>query len=136
MDSTEIEEIIGYSFQDKNLLKRALTHKALANEQRQKNQVWEDQTIFSTLGDAVLKLALTELLIESNCKTSGELTEKRIDLENEEKQVEIAQKLEIGQFIITNLREIKKNANKNPSVLEALLLNLEKWVTLGAEVIL
>ena len=62
MDITKIEEILGYTFSDKNLLLRALTRKAFAKEQRDRNQDCEDQEVLSTLGDAVWGLVLTDLL--------------------------------------------------------------------------
>ena len=60
-----IEDRLGYSFTDKELLDRALTRKAYANEQKQQNQECEDQEIFRTLGDAVLKTVLVDLLIKN-----------------------------------------------------------------------
>ena len=100
MDITKIEEKIGYTFSDKNknLLLRALTRKAYALEQKQKNQDCEDQEILSTLGDAVWALVLTDLL-KTGCKTSEDLTNKRKELVEHTAQAEIAQNLGIEQFI-------------------------------------
>ena len=116
-DTMTLERILGYSFSDKNLLNRALTRKAYALEQKQRNQGCEDQEIFSTLGDAVLKAVLTDILIKSGCKTSDEITSKRQALESEEPLARISQGFGIGQFIKLGAGEKKQKANEKPSVL-------------------
>lgn len=48
-DTMTTEENLGYSFSEKNLLNRALTRKAYALEQEQRNQDCEDQEIAKRL---------------------------------------------------------------------------------------
>jgi ribonuclease III len=87
MNSEEISAIesrLGYIFLDRGLLIQALTRKAAALEQRQKGKICEDQEVFRTLGDAVLKVILTELLIQQGYTTRGSITQKKAQLENEE----------------------------------------------------
>jgi NCAIR mutase (PurE)-related protein len=115
--SMTIEENIGYSFLDKNILNRALTRKAYALEQRQRNHVCEDQEIFRTLGDAVLKAVLVDLLIHSGCKTRDEITRKKIELEREESLAKICCELGIGESIMLGAGEKKQRANEEPYVL-------------------
>ena len=112
-----IEENIGYSFVDKSILNRALTRKAYALEQRQRNQACEDQEIFRTLGDAVLKAVLVDLLIKSGCKTRDEITRKKIELEREESLAKIGRELGIGESILLGAGEKKQRANEEPYVL-------------------
>jgi ribonuclease-3 len=112
-----IEKNLGYSFSDKNFLNRALTRKAYALEQKQRNQGCEDQEIFSTLGDAVLKAVLADLLIKSGCKTRDEITSKKKELERKESLARISQGLGIGHFIKLGAGEKKQKANEEPSVL-------------------
>ena len=112
-----IEENIGYSFLDKNILNRALTRKAYALEQRQRNQACEDQEIFRTLGDAVLKAVLVDLVIQSGCKTRDEITRKKIELEREESLAKIGRELGIGESIMLGVGEKKQRANEEPYVL-------------------
>ncbi|MEA1999376.1 MAG: ribonuclease III domain-containing protein [Euryarchaeota archaeon] len=115
--SMTIEENIGYSFSDRNILNRALTRKAYALEQRQRNQACEDQEIFRTLGDAVLKAVLVDLLIQSGCKTRDEITRKKIELEREESLAKIGRELGIGESIMLGAGEKKQRANEEPYVL-------------------
>ena len=117
MDTMTIEKNLGYSFADKNLLNRALTRKAYALEQKQRNQDCEDQEVFRTLGDAVLKAVLVDLLIKSGCKTREEITSKKIRLEREETLANISQDLGIGPFIKLGVGEEKQKANEEPKVL-------------------
>lgn len=112
-----IEKNIGYSFSDKNLLNRGLTRKAYALEQKQRNHDCEDQEVFRTLGDAVLKAVLVDLLIKSGCKTRDEITSKKIRLEREETLAKISQDLGIGPFIKLGVGEEKQKANEEPKVL-------------------
>jgi ribonuclease-3 len=85
---SSIESRLGYIFLDKGLLIQSLTRKAAAQEQKQKRQWWkkennyEDQNAFRTLGDAILKAILTELLIQKGYKTPGDITQKKGTLEN------------------------------------------------------
>ena len=79
-----IEASLGYIFLDSDLLVQALTRKAAALEQRQKGRDCKDQEVFRTLGDAILKAVLTELLIHQGYVTPGEITERKKDLEREE----------------------------------------------------
>ncbi len=115
MRNNELETKLGYTFRDRRLLDRALTRKAYALEQR--HRVCEDQEVFRTLGDAVLKLILVDLLMRRGCKTREELTVKKMELERKETLAEIGRKLSIGQFILLGRGEKKQSANEEPYVL-------------------
>jgi len=112
-----IENNLGYAFLDKSLLNRALTSKAYALEQGQRNQACEDQEIFKTLGDAVLKAVLVDLLIKAGCETRDEITRKKEDLENVAALAKISRELEIGDYIILGVGEKKQRAHEVQSVL-------------------
>lgn len=112
-----IEDALGYTFSDKNLLNRALTRKAYANEQKQQDKDIEDQEIFRTLGDAVLKTVLVDLLIKSGCKTREEITNRKMELESVEGLARIGRELGIGPYIKLGLGEIKQKANEKQYVL-------------------
>ena len=112
-----IEENLKYSFNNKELLNRALTRRAYALEQKQQNHKCEDQEIYRVLGDGVLRAVLVHLLIKAGCTTREEITTKKQKLEREETLAEIARKLSIGQFIKLGIGEKKLNADKEPKVL-------------------
>jgi ribonuclease III len=112
-----IEDLLGYVFYDKDTLNRALTRKAYANEKKQRNCPCPDQEIFSTLGDAVLKAVLVDLLIRAGCSTPDEITQKKKELEREELLSRIAGELAIGSFIHLGAGEEKHHADRQPYVL-------------------
>ena len=112
-----LEDTLGYSFKNEYYLNRALTRKAYANEQKQHNQDCEDQEVYRTLGDAVLKLVLVDRLIESGCDTRDDITLKKKELEREEKLAEIGRNLGIGHAIKLGIGETKQKANEEPKVL-------------------
>jgi dsRNA-specific ribonuclease len=117
VDTMTIEETLGYSFKNAAYLDRALTRKAYANEQKQQHKDYEDQEIYRTLGDAVLKLALVDMLIKSGSDTRDDITLKKKDLEREENLAEIGRNLGIGQAIKLGIGEKKQRANEEPKVL-------------------
>lgn len=112
-----IEENLGYSFNNKEFLNRALTRLAYALEQKQQKHKYEDQEIYRVLGDGILRAVLVDLLIKAGCTTREEITTKKQKLEREETLAEIARKLSIGQFIKLGIGERKLNADKEPKVL-------------------
>lgn len=112
------EESLGYSFKDKMVLDRALTRKAYANELKQKNIECQDQEIFRTLGDAVLKTVLVDLLItRNNCTTRDEITSKKKKLEREEGLATLSHELRTGDFIRFGKGEMKQKAYDEPYIL-------------------
>ncbi len=68
----EIEEKIGYSFENKSLLKQAFTHSTYAN-----NLGGKDNERMEYLGDSVLQLVVTEWQYEHDKRAEGELTRER-----------------------------------------------------------
>ena len=60
----ELQEKIGYRFQDVSLLKQALTHSSFANEQKINKLKNYERLEF--LGDAVLELVSSEFLFKEN----------------------------------------------------------------------
>ncbi|MDD1676744.1 MAG: ribonuclease III domain-containing protein [Methanomicrobiales archaeon] len=114
----DIEENLGYVFFDKSTLERAFTRKAHALEQRQKQIPCDDQEIFRTLGDAVLKTVLIDLLIRGGyCRTRDELTQVKKQLEREENLARVGESLQIGEYLRLGKGEEKHLAGKEPYVL-------------------
>jgi ribonuclease-3 len=117
VEGVKIEDKLGYEFEKKELLDRALTRKAYALELKQQGQECEDQEVFRTLGDAVLKAILVDLLIQSGCSTREEITKKKEGLEREERLAEVGRDLGIGKFISLGAGEKKQKAEEEPKVL-------------------
>src|SRR5690606_11498666 len=92
----EVEEAVGVTFNEKNLLKAPLTHSSYANQH--KDQEYNERLEF--LGDAVLQLCITEyLFLNYKEKSEGELTKIRSLIVCENSLHEIGKKLDLGYFI-------------------------------------
>lgn len=75
----ELEETIGYVFQDRSLLKQALTHSSYANEHKVDYSHCNERLEF--LGDAVLELVSSDFLFHKYTDLpEGELTKTRASI--------------------------------------------------------
>ena len=122
-DYEKLEKKIGYVFNDKNLLKTALTHKTYAFEANTPVEFNERLEFF---GDSILNFVVAEQLYLSNKYFSeGELTRRRSYGVNNNFLADVALKLDIGQFLLLGKGEIKHNGSSNrtnlANFLEALI---------------
>ena len=68
----ELEQTLGYTFKDKELLKNSLIHRSFGNEHRRYKKISNER--LELLGDAVLDLVVTEYLYKSHeNSTEGDL---------------------------------------------------------------
>lgn len=111
----KLEEKISYEFKDKNLFLKSITHKSWANEVGQDG---EHNEKLEFLGDAVLELALSDLLYRNFANDNeGDLSKKRASLVNESSLSLRAQALEVGNFIRLGKGEIQSNGGQKPRLL-------------------
>ena len=117
----QLEKELGYSFADISLLVRALTHVSYDREKSAgHNEVLE------FLGDAVLDLAISDLLIRSFPeKSEGDLSRMRAALVNSAMLPEKAVLLNLGPLLHLGKGEERSGGRVKPSILagafEALL---------------
>ena len=102
MQVIELENKLRYEFSDKELLKRALTRRAIAQEKFLKYH----QETFCVLGDAIIKAILCDLLIQNGIETKGQITQKKALLENRKTLAEIARSINLRDYIITICRTV------------------------------
>jgi len=119
----KLEEKINYIFKNKELLKKALTHKTYAFEA---NTPLEYNERLELLGDSVLSFIVAEQLYKSNKYFSeGELTRRRAIIVNNNFLAEKARELDLGNYLLLGKGEKKQNGNRNPTnlanALEALI---------------
>ena len=108
---------LGYTFRDTGLLQQALTHRshsALHNER------------LEFLGDSILNCVVASILYERfGSLDEGDLSRLRANLVKQQSLFEIAQKLELSQFLRLGEGELKSGGFRRPSILadtlEALL---------------
>lgn len=78
-DYQELEKKIGYTFQNRALLKQAVTHSSFANEQKINRQKHYERLEF--LGDAVLELVSSDFLFQTHPEMpEGQLTKLRASM--------------------------------------------------------
>src|SRR5918999_4174475 len=112
---------LGYTFKDPALLLRCLTH---VSYDRQKSEGHNE--VLEFLGDAVLDLAVSDLLIRHNPeKSEGDLSRMRAGLVNSSVLAEKAALLNLGAVLRIGKGEERTAGRTKPSILagafEALL---------------
>ncbi|MEK9180856.1 MAG: ribonuclease III [Patescibacteria group bacterium] len=105
MEISELEKRLEFTFENKDLLKTALTHRSYLNEHRDYPLPHNERLEF--LGDAVLELAVTGYLYENFSKPEGELTNLRSALVNYKMLAEIARKVGLEDFLLLSRGEAK-----------------------------
>ncbi len=112
----EFEKRLGYGFKKREHLKRALTHKSFANEQHLPPT--EHNERYEYLGDAVLELSVSHLLMEQfPTHPEGELSKLRAAIVNEEQLASMARALRIGDYLYLGKGEDRTGGREKPSLL-------------------
>ena len=112
----ELQEKIGYQFNNISLLKEALTHSSYANEHRAQNIRYNERLEF--LGDAVLSIVVSDYIFK-NCPDlpEGELTKLRASLVCEKSLYEFAKKINLGNYLLLSKGERNNGGTDRPSIL-------------------
>lgn len=115
-DETILENRIKYTFSDKELLFRALTHSSFANENRDKSISSNERLEF--FGDSILSLVVSEYLFTGNEeKQEGELTRIRSSLVCEGALADYAEQIGLGEFLLLGRGEEKSNGRHRKSII-------------------
>ena len=114
----ELQNRISYKFKNLNLLNQALTHRSFANENQSK--LLKDNERFELLGDSVLDVIITRLLIDRFPEyTEGDLSKARAAVVNEKSLSSIAKNLELGDYLLLSKGEELTNGRDKDSILAA-----------------
>lgn len=106
MDYTEAEKTIGITFNNKELLKQAFTHRSYLNENKTADIEHNERLEF--LGDAVLELVATDYLYATYPKKpEGDLTALRSALVNSVMLASISTELEFNKYLLLSRGESK-----------------------------
>lgn len=104
---------LGYRFNDPALLLRSLTH---VSYERHKSGGHNE--VLEFLGDAVLDLAVSDLLMEHNPdKTEGDLSRMRAALVNSTVLAEKAAEIKLGALLLLGKGEERSDGRGKPSIL-------------------
>ncbi|MCK9229274.1 MAG: ribonuclease III [Syntrophales bacterium] len=114
---TVLERCIGYRFRDISLLKSALTHRSYVNENQGSGRI-DDNERQEFLGDAVLQLAVSELLYSRFPNFSeGMLTKVRASLVTDQALSRLAVSYGIGDFLLLGRGEEASGGREKESLL-------------------
>lgn len=115
-DFSILEKQLDIHFKNKELLKRAFTHRSFINEN--KHLVQENNERLEFLGDAVLELAATTYLFNLFPKRNeGELTAFRAALVNTNTLAELATKIGFDNFLLLSRGESKDKGRARQYIL-------------------
>lgn len=111
VDFSKFEKTAGVSFNDKNLLKQAFTHRSFVNENKtneKKIPGLSHNERLEFLGDAVLELVVTEYLYSKYPNaTEGDLTSYRSALVNAVTLSGVARSLDVNEYLLLSKGEAK-----------------------------
>jgi len=104
-----LQKRLGYQFCDPALLQQALTHRS--------HSVTHNERL-EFLGDSVLNCVVASLLFDSFADIDeGDLSRVRANLVKQQSLYEIAQKIELSQFLRLGEGELKSGGFRRPSIL-------------------
>lgn len=111
----KLEEKIGYSFKNKELLLTALTHSSYANEKHDRSLSYER---LEFLGDSILGLITAEFLYKhSPALPEGRMTRLRAELVCEGSLKKIAEELSVGDYMRLGRGEERSGGRARASIL-------------------
>jgi len=115
-DLSEFEDRIGYTFKQRDILNRALTHKSYAHEARQ--QDIRDNETFEFLGDSVLGFVVGDLLFRRfPTVDEGALSKIKAYLVSANSLAAKAREYGMGDVIYLGVGEEKSGGRKKESLL-------------------
>jgi ribonuclease-3 len=112
----ELQNAIGYHFQNPDLLQQALTHTSYANEVCQNGLYSYERLEF--LGDSILGFTAADYLLSAFPQLhEGDLSKLRADLVCETSLAQTARKLNLGQYLRLGRGEEACGGREKPSII-------------------
>ena len=107
-----LEDVLGFRFNNKALLTEALTHSSYGNEH---NMPYNERLEF--LGDAVIELLMSQYLYLNQNISEGQMTQKRAQSVCEEALVKYASKIKLSDYILLGHGEELSNGRQRPAII-------------------
>ena len=112
----DLENAVGYRFQDITLLQNALTHSSYANERWHNSLMSNERLEF--LGDSVLGMEVAAYLYQNfPDRPEGELTRMRADMVCEQALAKVADRLQLGKHLLLGNGEEQTGGRTRDSIL-------------------
>jgi ribonuclease III len=113
---TELEALLGYHFQDRSILQRALIHRSFVNEHE--GEGWMHNESMEFLGDSVLGFLISSRIYQKfPLLTEGELSKIKAYLASAANLVRLAEKIKVGEHIWLSKGEEKTGGRKKRAIL-------------------
>ena len=113
MQLEELEKSIGYTFKDKELLKKALRHTSYANERK-----LESNEKLEFLGDSILEFLSSKYIYKNYVDLrEGEMTKVRATVVCEKSLYKVAKLHNFSDFLYLGKSEQKTDGSKRPAIL-------------------
>lgn len=104
-----LEQKLGYQFQNKDLLIRAITHRSAGSRHNERLEF---------LGDSILSLVIAEVLYYRFPNVSeGDMSRMRATLVREKTLAELAREFALGDYLILGPGELKSGGYRRESIL-------------------
>jgi len=104
-----LENKLGYTFQNKDLLTRAITHRSAGARHNERLEF---------LGDSILSLVIAEVLFYRFPNVSeGDMSRMRATLVREKTLAELAREFALGEYLILGPGELKSGGYRRESIL-------------------
>ncbi|WXR61873.1 ribonuclease III [Peptostreptococcaceae bacterium AGR-M142] len=112
----DFQEKINYEFKNENYLREALTHSSYVNENKRCKVNYNERLEF--LGDSVLGIIISHYLFEKKKNVKeGELTKLRAMIVCEESLSEVADEINLGEYLFLGKGEEATGGRERTSIL-------------------
>lgn len=111
----ELENALGYHFQDRTLLARAMTRLAAAKEEGH-DDGWSMDAL-ATLGDAAIDVVVLEHLISGGMESKGELSRCKMNMVNMTVLRQLAESFDLYRYVTWGKGESKQGIWQSGRVL-------------------
>src|SRR5579872_459630 len=114
----KLEQTLGYTFVNRALLERSLTHKSRIYEKSPNGAYDDDNEQLEFLGDAILGLVVSECLVRRyESFPEGRLSKLKAHLVSAARLYEVAQSLGLGEFLILGRGEEMSGGREKKALL-------------------
>lgn len=108
-DLARLERLLGYTFRDVELLKRALSHRSIGKDNNERLEF---------LGDAILSFIISNSLFQRFGKApEGQLSQMRAKLVKGKTLAVIAREFSLGDYLILGSGELRSGGHRRESIL-------------------
>ncbi len=117
-DLAVLEQSLGHTFRSRELLERALTHKSRIYEKASEGAALADNEQLEFLGDAILGFVVSECLVRRFASyPEGRLSKLKAHLVSAARLHEVAQELNLGDFLILGRGEEMSGGREKKALL-------------------